>query len=120
MNMKERRRAQRVDANLAITVSGGPAEARGKTLNISSNGVYFQSPYFIEPLTKVQLELMIPDQDGKGGEGTSVTCEGIVVRIEPEREDAAVSEYHVAIFFTFLSESSQKALSRYLKRRLAS
>ena len=64
MSAKERRRAQRVDANLAVTISGGPAEAKGKTLNISSNGVYFQSPYFIEPLTKVKLELVIPPQGG--------------------------------------------------------
>jgi c-di-GMP-binding flagellar brake protein YcgR len=121
MKFKERRKAQRVEANLAITLSGGPAgEATGKTLNISTNGVYFQSPRFIEPLTKFQLELMIPDPRYPDKGELSVTIEGVVVRVDPEKKDEAVSSYHVAVFFTFVSESAEKILTRYVKRRLSS
>ncbi|MCK4236614.1 MAG: PilZ domain-containing protein [Candidatus Krumholzibacteria bacterium] len=121
MDFDERRKAQRVEANLAITLSGGPAEeATGKTLNISTNGVYFQSPRFMEPLTKVQLELMIPDPECQDEGESSVTIEGIVVRVDPEKKDAAVSSYHVAVFFTFVTEYAKDILTEYIKRRVFS
>ena len=120
MPFKERRRAQRVEANLAITISGGPEGAKGKTLNISTNGVYFQSSYFIEPLTKVRLEFMIPVRYESGKKELPVACDGIVVRVEPEQEDPSVSEYNVAVFFSFVSDSSQKTLDKYISQRLSS
>jgi len=118
MTFKERRRAKRVDANLAVTISGAPEGAEGRTLNISANGVYFESPKFIDVLTKVQLELVIPT--GASGKEERVMCEGVVVRVEPEHEDPEVSTYHVAVFFAYVSKSSQAVLSRYIKSRLSS
>ena len=120
MTFKERRKAQRVEANLAVTISGAPGGAQGRTLNISTNGVYFESPKFIDVLTKVQLELVIPAGAPGSGKEERVTCEGVVVRVEPEHEDPDVSTYHVAVFFAFVSKSSQTVLSRYIKSRLAS
>lgn len=119
MIFKERRRAQRVDANLAITVCAGPAEASGTILNISTNGVYFRSPYFMEPLTKVQLRLLMPEQDQTSVKETTITCDGVVVRVVPEREDTSVSSYEVAVFFTNVPESSQETLANYIKSRLS-
>lgn len=119
MALNERRKAQRVDANLAVTVRGGPAEAKGKALNISANGIYFESSYFLSPLTKVRIDLLIPDLDAPKKE-TPVTCDGVVVRVEPERKDPAVSRYNVAIFFTLVPESSRKILDRYIRSRLSS
>jgi hypothetical protein len=119
MSFKERRKEQRVEANLAVTVRGGPAEAKGRALNISANGIYFESPFFLEPLTKVRLELLIPSSDPRTNE-LSLTCDGIVVRVEPERKNPSVSNYRVAIFFTLVPESSRKLLDRYIRSRLSS
>jgi hypothetical protein len=115
---KEPRQAERVSANLAITVKGGPAEAKGKALNISANGLYFESPHYLSALTKVRLELIVPDPESPKRE-SPVTCEGIVVRVEPEKEDPAVAVYNIAIFFTLVPESSQKILGRYIRARLS-
>lgn len=120
MTFKERRRAQRVEANLAVTISGAPDGAQGRTLNISTNGVYFESPKFIDVLTKVQLELVIPAGEPGSGKEERVTCDGVVVRVEPEHEDSDVSTYRVAVFFAFVSKSAQTVLSRYIKSRLTS
>jgi hypothetical protein len=119
MVSNERRRAQRIEASLAITVSDRPGEVMGRTLDISTNGVYFQTPHFIEPLTKVKLMLMIPVHEGSDDEGQPVICDGVVVRVEPENYDPSVSQYHIAVFFTFVSESSKDILESYIKRRLA-
>jgi len=119
MALSERRKAKRVEANLAVTLRGGPAEAKGKALNISANGIYFESPYHISPLTKVHLELLIPDPGGQRKE-SPVTCDGVVVRVEPEKKDPAIAKYNVAIFFTLVPESSRKILDRYIRSRLSS
>lgn len=120
MSFKERRRARRISASLAVRVSGGPAAASGKTLNISANGVYFQTSRFIEPLTKVKLELLIPHPGASSDDTHVVGCDGIVVRVEPERQDPSVPQYNVAIFFTHLPKSSKAALEKYFKGRMTS
>ena len=115
---KERRRAKRVDANLAITITGGPEEEQGKTLNISTNGVLFQSPRFIDVLTKVQFELVIPPASSSPGtKEERVEIDGVVVRVDPESEDSSVDFYKIAVFFTFVSKSSQEVLARFIKSR---
>jgi c-di-GMP-binding flagellar brake protein YcgR len=118
MSSSERRKSQRVEANLAVTVRGGPGEAKGRALNISTNGIYFESPYFLEPLTKVRLELVIPESD-PSKEESIVTCDGVVVRVEPERKAPDISAYRIAIFFTLVSDSSQKKLDRYIRSRMS-
>ena len=119
MTFNERRRAPRVRAELPILLEGGPAEAGGKTLNISTSGVYFEVPHFIEPLTKVRMELLFPKQGSKGSEGR-VGFDGIVVRTEPETPSADVTVYRTAVFFTYVPETSLKLLTKYIEKRLAS
>lgn len=119
MTFKERRKAKRVDANLAVTISGAPDGAEGRTLNISTNGVYFESPKFIDVLTKVQLELVIPTGTPGSGKEEKVACEGVVVRVEPEHEEPDVSMYNVAVFFAYISKPTQAILTRYIKSRLS-
>ncbi len=115
---KERRRAKRVDANLAITITGGPEEAQGRTLNISTNGVLFESPRFMDVLTKVQFELVIPPPAAAAGaKQERVEIDGVVVRVEPETQDSTVEFYKIAVFFTFVSKSSQDVLTRFIKNR---
>lgn len=116
MSLKERRKAKRIDARLAVTVLDGPAEATGHTLNISTNGVYFQSPHFIEPLTRVRLSLVVPRTEGKE---ENIDCDGVVVRVEPENKDSSVDLYKIAVFFTYISKSSQNGLDRYIQMRLS-
>lgn len=118
MTFKERRKANRVDANLSITISGEKGAALGKTLNISTNGVYFRSPYLIELLTKVRLDLVIPVSGSDGVREKRVTCDGVVVRAEPEHEDQDSPGFLIAVFFTYVSESSHEALAGYIKSRI--
>jgi len=117
MAFTERRTAQRVEADLSVAVRGGPGESKGRALNISRSGIYFESGYHIAPLTKVRLELVIPDP---GAGETPVTCEGVVVRVEPEKKDPAVALYRVAILFTLVSERSLKVLDAYIRSRISS
>lgn len=119
MSAKERRKSQRIEADLPICISGDPEAAEGKTINISSNGVFFESPRLIEPLTKVRMELMVPVLDGGQEKEMGVSFDGIVVRANPEKTDQAVSRYKIAVFFTHVPAASQKILDTFIKRRLS-
>ncbi len=119
MSAKERRKAHRVDAALPILISGGEERAEGKTLNLSSNGVYFESPREIEPLTKVRMELMVPVLEGGTEKEMGVSFDGVVVRADLDNADPNVQRYRIAVFFTHVSQASQKVLDSFIKRRLS-
>jgi c-di-GMP-binding flagellar brake protein YcgR len=119
MIAKDRRKAQRLDAALPISISGEEGPAEGKTINISSNGVYFLSPRAIEPLTKVRMELMVPVQKGGKEEEMGVRFDGVVVRSQIDTSDPDSRNYRIAVFFTHVSQTSQKVLDSYIKRQLS-
>lgn len=109
MTRVERRGAVRVPARLAMEIKVGEDAAHVETVNVSASGVYFTSPTFIEPLTKLRIVLDIP---GEGGRSGGLVCDGVVVRTEPEVEEAAVSEYQVACYFTDVADAER--LEKYI------
>ena len=117
MGGRERRKAPRVDIELPITLEGASGEVRGKTLNISASGIYFELSRYIEPMTKMRMGLAIPLGAADGKEGI-VQFDGIVVRTEPEAESDEVEAYRMAVFFTDVPESSMEILSRFISANL--
>ena len=124
---QERRRAQRVDANLNLEVKlprsdGSEAVASLETINISSSGVYFKSDHFIEPMTKLamDLEVLVPSEtDDAGREHALVPCEGLVVRITPEVETPDCDSYEIAVFFTTIEQEGMDILERHISLLMA-
>jgi hypothetical protein len=117
MSGRERRKAPRVDIELPIILEGGSGEVRGKTLNISSSGIYFELSRYIEPMTKLRMGLAIPLAAENGAEGI-VQFDGIIVRTEPETESDEVKAYRMAVFFTDVPDSSKDILSRFISNNL--
>jgi hypothetical protein len=116
----ERRKAQRVDASLNLEVKipredGTHQVASLETINISSSGIYFKSDHFIEPMTKLAMELEVDVPAGDGGKELAlVPCEGLVVRTSPEAETADCSSYEVAVFFTHIESDGMANLERHI------
>ncbi len=123
----ERRRAERLDANLKLEVQftgeGGSSDVASlETINISSSGVYFKSDHFIEPMTKLvmELEVCVPNGEGEYGvEKASVPCEGIVVRTNPEGETVDCTDYEIAVFFTQIKPEGMSNLERHITLLMA-
>jgi hypothetical protein len=112
----ERRRGDRVDAKLKLRVElpAAGAVADLETINISTSGVYFRSDHHIAPMTKLAmaLELVVP---GAGEPAVAVlTCEGLVVRTQPEEPDPDVSSYEVAVFFTGIDAEGKRILEEHI------
>jgi hypothetical protein len=117
-SLSERRKSPRVEAELPIAVEGGPSESSGRTLNISENGVYFEVPHFIEPLTKVRMELFFPVGEADGDKGDRLGFDGVVVRVEPEEPAGHTGPFKVAVFFTHVPERSQSVLNAFIEKHM--
>ena len=119
-NRTERRKARRVDASLKLEVKvpkadGTLEKASLETINISSSGVYFKSDHFIEPMTKLGMELEVLVPDGEEGSTTAlVPCEGLVVRTSPEAQTEGCDNYEVAVFFTHIESDGMANLERHI------
>jgi PilZ domain-containing protein len=119
---QDRRQSQRVDANLNLEVKlprpdGSEALASLETINISSSGIYFKSDHFIDPMTKLamDLEVMVPTEDGESGGNTElVPCEGLVVRVNPEIVTEGCESYEIAVFFTNIQPEGLEILERHI------
>ncbi len=114
MTKVERRTAARVPARLAMELTLGGGRTRAETLNVSANGVYFASTTFIPLLTKLRITLELPEE----GAPSKVTCDGVVVRTEPEVETAGEDDYQVACYFTDMSELDRERLESYILRNV--
>lgn len=118
MSEKERRRAVRVPARLAMEVKlKGGGHARTESINVSANGVYFFSPRHIAPLTKLEITLIIPTEEAASKK--KVSCEGVVVRTEPEQPREGLDRYEVACYFTSISAKAKDQLESYILKQLA-
>ena len=115
MGQQERRRAPRVSERVPIALTGEGAGIQAESENLSAAGVYCTLDRFIPPMTKLQVQLELPD----GAKRVRVRCEGVVVRVEPVITNAERGRYHVAVFFSDLAERDRTAISRFVAKRLA-
>lgn len=114
--MQERRRAPRLKVKLTVELRmpGSQVASLGKTLDLSRNGAYFRTEYFMSEGTRLPISLYLPAD--KGAPAVQINPDGIVVRCVPEEEDPAVKDYEVAVFFMDITEDEQEILNAFLVR----
>lgn len=92
---------------------------RLETVNVSANGVYFTSPSYIAPLTRLEIVLLLPETIGTpSGATREVSCAGVVVRTQPEAQRQDRPVYEIACFFTAISEADRAHLESYILSQL--
>ena len=109
---QDRRGARRVDATLSLQVSMPDGVSTLETINVSSSGLYFRSDSYMEPMTKLamELEVAVPGEDAPA----RVPCEGLVVRTLPEAETTGCQAYEVAVFFTHIEPEGIANLEKHI------
>ncbi|HEX9781023.1 MAG TPA: PilZ domain-containing protein [bacterium] len=110
----ERRRAPRIDERVPLALAGEDAEFQTQTRNLSASGVYCRLNRFIPPMAKLAVTLSIPD----GAKARTVTCTGVVVRVEPSPTPDGRDQYEIAIFFSEITDRDRTAISRFVQQRL--
>ena len=112
---QERRRAPRISERVSVEISDATAECRTETTNISTVGAYCTLDRFIAPMTKLQLEFEVPN----GPRHVRIRCEGVVVRAEPVVESSERGRYHIAIFFSEMTDRGRAVISQFVRERLS-
>jgi len=110
---QERRKAPRITERVQVAIRGTAAELRTETVNLSTTGAYCTLDQAMTPMTKLQLQFQLPNGARR------VQCEGVVVRVEPVIVNAERGRYHVAIFFTDISERDRASIARFVQQRLS-
>lgn len=90
--IQERRSAPRYRVDATIAVDGGT----GRTIDISSNSVYFETERQLIPGDEVALVFPL-ERTGPGG---SVRCSGSVVRVDPRGERFGVAATYEPVAFS--------------------
>ena len=111
----DRRRAPRLAEQLPLTLADGPdgINVQTQTKNLSASGVYCTVNRFVRPMTKLKIGLELPTTPHPA----RIYCEGVVVRIDPPHEQAGTLEYHIAIFFSDLTDRDRSLIARYVQQR---
>ncbi len=120
MNFKDRRYEPRILASIPghIVCHAGKDPVVMTTRNISCSGLYCQVSKFVPLFTRVNIVMNLPLQQGDGVYHEVVDFEGVVVRTEPEREKPDHSEYHVAIFFSGITDKARSLIARYMREHM--
>ncbi|MDP7640338.1 MAG: PilZ domain-containing protein [Candidatus Hydrogenedentes bacterium] len=80
--------------------------------NISGNGVLCHTNRPVPVMTKMSVSMELPTL-----EDHQIEAEGIVVRCEPDGEDA--DAFKLAILYTKLSDEDHQAICRYVDQDIA-
>ena len=118
---QERRGSPRLNNNIPIKIVHDDGDIVTETANISRSGIYCRVNKFINPMTKLKINLLIPlRKTSKSGKSTTrkISCVGAVVRSEsaPGDEEA----YNVAIFFQDISKRDSDHIADYVNSHLES
>jgi len=114
---KERRKAPRVIAKLAMQIAGIGEDASVLTtesINLSAGGLQFQSKVGLEPLTRVALTLLLPPFGRRLRRGRVVQCGGVIVRSAEIEMPRQKRKFELACCFTDMSEEDQELVEQYV------
>ena len=89
--------------------AGSENVLRARSLQMSLNEVHCNVNQYIPVSENVQVTFGVSDTPSEAG-SISLQCEGTVVRISPEAEEEAQTEYRVGIRFDNLSQAEQSIL----------
>jgi hypothetical protein len=117
---RERRQSKRVDAQIALQLSGTDEAFPGESLttesiNVGAEGVYCHVGHFVSPLTKLQVTMVLPVKNKKGQtKNEIVKTNAVVVRCQPSGDDNG--GYRIACFFTGLDAPTKDTLEEYVRQ----
>ncbi len=114
---KERRRAPRVIAKLAMQITGVGEDASVLTtesINLSAGGLQFQSKTALAPLTRVALTLLLPPFGRRLRRGRVVQCQGVIVRAVEIEVPRQKRKFELACCFTDMAEEDRELVEQYV------
>jgi hypothetical protein len=110
--MIDKRKYPRIVEILALKLCGCESDIVTETKNISANGAYCSVNEPIEPMTKLDIILLVP-LNRKKKSMKKIFCKGIVVRKEYAQGNGRHT-WNLGIYFNEIKENDRKVLTRYI------
>ena len=111
----ERRKHQRLESNIPVKICCDEFDIVTQTANVSRSGVYCRVNKYIEPMTKLKIQLLLPFKGEKKTVTKKVSCYGVIVRTESvPKEDA----FNVAIYFNDMASRDAACLADFINSML--
>ncbi|HSV43838.1 MAG TPA: PilZ domain-containing protein [Candidatus Bathyarchaeia archaeon] len=109
--LKERRRHPRINRNIPVKICGEEFDAVTETKNLSRSGVFCRVNKYIEPMTKLKIQLLLSYKKKDKMVTKKVSCQGVIVR-----SDAVPGEntYNTAIYFNDIADKEANAIAEYV------
>ena len=114
--MRERRKYPRLEKSVPVKLEqphDTECDISTAVQNISANGLFCSVSHPIELMTRLKISLLIPLHDSRRKDKKEILCEGVVVRMERDLENAEFP-YRVGIFFNSIDSSDRKFLQSYV------
>ena len=91
-------------------------------MDISCNGISCKVGEYIPEMTRLEIILILPSVCDSEGIITSlpqeVKCEGVVIRVEEEREVDGTTFYNTAIFFDNIREDERQKILGFVLQEI--
>lgn len=113
---EERRQALRIAGNIPLKISSDDFDVVTETRNLSCSGAYCRVNQYVEPMTKLKVQLLLPFKRKDKVVTKKVSCGGVIVRTEAVSNQ---SLYNVAIFFNDISSRDSGYIAEYISAFLA-
>ncbi len=108
---KDRRRSPRVDTSIPLKISCEDFDLVAETRNISSLGAYCTMSQYLEPMTKLKIQLLLPFKKNNQLIPKKILCQGVVVRTQAHQESKS---FDVAIYFSEIHEKDRKLIVEHI------
>lgn len=112
INGCERRREPRSDKNFSLQLSDSDVVA--EAIDITTSGLSCLLNKQLPELSEMKVEFLLP----KSGDGSSISCSGVVVRSTPARRksDKGRKRFVTALYFLDIDDSARKRISDFTKQ----
>jgi len=116
--MQERRKHPRINKKLPIKILAQRKDLLvTRTENISASGAYCSTNKYIEPMTILEIVMLLPHHI-PGKKDHKITCKGVVVRTEKAPANNGKESYNIAIFFNEFRGKEKERLQEYIEKHL--
>src|SRR3989338_3298501 len=107
----ERRKDHRIDRRVPVKICSEGGDIVTETGNISRSGAYRKVTRYIEPMTKMKIQLLLPLKVNGKNVNKKISCQGVAVRTEPISGEEA---YNVAIFFNDITQKDAEIIADFI------
>ncbi len=108
----DRRKHPRTEGNIPVKIYSDDFDVVTETKNLSRAGVYCQVDKYIEPMTKLNIHLLLSCK--KDGKITTkkVSCQGVIVRTESV---PGTDIFNVAIYFNEIKARDAENIADFVE-----